>query len=149
MNAAKRQISRCADELRSCEILRKWQKNSVKKRCSLQVLAKTHSISLQYLKSFMKKGLRCRARDAAAKRHLLGAAVQTYRAGNKAKRICRKPVRTVGVKVRKAQRVVSALRASHRNLVKRYWAKWHKGNPNVGLADDQYADMVRCSPWMR
>lgn len=147
-NLAKQRIHLLAREANVCAAVRAWQKNSVAKRCSLSALSARLGVTTDYLKSVTKKGQgpRKRARNRLAKKELLCTALRTYRG---AKKLCTTPVRSEEVRVRSGQRLVSGLRAAHRQRVKKLSAAWRKKHPNIELSQDQYADMVRCSPWSR
>lgn len=146
MEKTVRQIEREACKIRLADGLRKWQQNSVRKRCPLKNLAQKLGTSIDVLRNMQKNGLAKAKRRSNAKKNILEEAKKKLkyakhrrpRAETKTAALAAAAGVDGVVAHRTCSRLVSPLRRETAARRSRYWKNWHRRNPNRGISDEEW-----------
>lgn len=157
MDQIGKKITEMESQLEVADGLRKWQRQSKKKRGTLILLAQKLNTTADVLKNMMRRGPRKAARKANAKKKILEEGkkrcgfkkfrqIQKNRASVSAAAVRRDVLTpTCEVSPRTTRRLIEPLRKERITRYKKYWKKWHLKNPNRGITDDQFFSLNKFS----
>ena len=136
MQAARLKVDATRKTSTVASALRNWQRRARNRRGPLTNLAKTLKVTVDKLRSMMRKGPRKTMKRCSGVADVLKKGMKRFRCATKAVKRLRKPAvhaEELGMLIspRTIQRLLAGMRAEHRSLVRAHWKQWHRDHPNT------------------
>lgn len=141
-----------ASKIETVTALRKWQQNSISRRCPLKKLADKLNTTESVLRQMLTSGVKKVKVRSMHKKAVLREAKKKLRF-TKTRRFPKSKLKTSAlmsvideppkISLRTANRLVGPLRRETADKRREYWKKWHLAHPNRGISDAEWLSMSR------